>query len=364
MTIFLLLLSVLHIPLISFGDDSIGFFDIFFTTLFLIYLLKIRKVYEVKLVTVYLTYIYLCFISTLYLIDLNLNFHLLFLFKQVQYFLVAIVWYIYLSKKDETKNFVNGILLSSLVVSFYGFYGILSGLHLRLHLINKPDYSTNPAGYILSICIIFIFFWGNRVHKLLLVFPLIALILTFSRTNGLALLITIILGLLLRLSFRNIAFSFIGIFIVLFLIDYSLSFFPKDYVYHLSLISYVINPMEILNDDSFQLRLALWYNDIFLEDFRTLMFGKGIGHSHIMVADSLYIKLLVGIGSIGLLIYLSLIVLFARQSFPLFIFCVFIVLNGITTETTLNSYRCVQVLIPILIFMLIDAKKGERIING
>ena len=37
----------------------------------------------------------------------------------------------------------------------------------------------------------------------------------------------------------------------------------------------------------------------------------------------------------------------------------FIFLNGITTETTLNSFRCMQILLPILMFLIIKTRKDK-----
>ena len=276
MTVILLVLSLLHLPIITFGDDSIGLFDLVFALLFLYHLIYVRQIKEFFSFFAFLFFIYLCLLSTIIIVDELNAFHWLFIIKQIQFLTISIVWYIHLQKDENIKYFVFGIFLISLITSFYGFYGMISGQYLRLALINKVGYSPNPASFILSICILTILFYGEKYQKYLLFIPIIALLLTFSRTNSLALLITLIFWSVINARLVTIILTVFSIILVVGIFSFLRDFLPPEFIYHKTLFIYITNPIEIINDPSFQMRVTLWISE-FSNNFIKLLIGKGVG---------------------------------------------------------------------------------------
>ena len=345
----LLILSIIHLPVYYIGDDSIGVFDfavLLISLNFSLRTLKLRK-NRCDLILLYSLFLFCCVFSTYFLENLDNKFHYLLIAKQFEFVLIWIAFHNLIKRNSDPVKFNNFILLCSYIVSIYGMISVYEGTCYRLCLINKMGDSPNPAGFILAISIIFLYL-ENKINKLFLIVPFVALLMTLSRTNFIALFATFILITILNKNFKN----FLYLFVIL-IISYLSSFYQNQY--HLPLFEYVKNPLIIINDPSLKMRFdGVWWIGI-KYDIVNILLGSGFGNSP--VNDSLYTRLFIGVGAFGLMSYLLFCARLALISRKHFILVFFVLVNGVAVETVINSYRTVQFLIPLIVYLIIQNQR-------
>lgn len=373
------ILSVAHLPIIEFKKDTLGLFDIYiflFCLVGIFYFLfykKLNIIVDKEYLPLLIIFgLYLVYCLTLLLIHLlskqlffvknNLGIFSLLLFaKQVQYFVIFII-NVYWIKKINPRYFQYYLYLTILMMMLWGVYKLAIGEWYRLGVIGDRFVSSNPAGFIFMGIILALVFLATEkkfsLNKVLLgffgVLAFLGLTLTFSRTNNIAAAICVFffLGLKYRARLLNYLplFGFLIGLTALLLQGYS-SVYPESAFSRN--FSYLINPTAILDDGSFAKRVgSVWWSgmDKTLGNPFYTLFGTGIGSKRLN--DGLYTFLFNSFGLVGMTLYLSLfIVLLKRNSTILIAFALAIFLNGITTETTVLSFRSMQVFLIILAFV-------------
>jgi hypothetical protein len=350
-----ILLALFHIPVLSFSHQqlgsghgqSIGMFDLLLPIgLLHPYITKYRP----SAGTLTAILLYLAFISTsafsLVFFEYS-QFGVLLLVKQVEY---AVCFLVFGSivRAIPRDRLMDCLGFAMLVFSCYCIYEQQTTAgQIRLGIPFKEGISSNPAGFILSayILVLAVQYSRGRHHllKVLIGIPAcIALYLTFSRTNFIALVAGLLFS--IHISPRN----FKGILVILVL---TLGLGGLYALNPMAQTTYGGNPLQylnlnaILNDSSFNMRYtSAWFqrSDDWIQSPLKVLFGHGMGY--VQIFDSLYFSLLFNTGIVGLVLYGGFLgYLFYRGKRATRGLLVFVMVNGINTETVLNSYRCVQV---------------------
>ena len=111
-----------------------------------------------------------------------------------------------------------------------------------------------------------------------------------------------------------------------------------------------LNPYYLLEDESFNARLNSNFTagSEHIKQWWQMLIGVGFGKSR--TNDSLYFSLLINTGFLGLFTYIFFLFRIIIERFQLLPIICFIFFNGIMTETTINSYRSIHlILLPIII---------------
>ena len=119
----------------------------------------------------------------------------------------------------------------------------------------------------------------------------------------------------------------------------------------------ILNPILILEDTSFAQDLKV-LGQMAFKIIIKLLIGNGLGS--VRVSDGLYNKLFIGVGLIGFLTYLSIVIIMFSKFQNLRFLLLFIMLNAVTMETTVHSFRSMQVVIPIICFLLVQQGQISR----
>jgi len=381
--IFSLLLAFLHFPVYTISQKSVGLFDIFCIPLFFIALLrnstKIRgkKIAEKLKIGFFIYAVFVLYAAVSQLafggdrfishgLSEEFDFGSLLLLKHVQYLCICIIFF--RSLPGSSKATMITIAVSVLFVAIYGIYAtLISQEWYRLGLFGiYSEVSSNPAGFVLGSATLTLIYYIKNITEIpkklnvLFVTAILAgclgLFLTFSRTNNLSFYAA--LGYYYVILVRRGRRIVLGAFIVVSLLasGFILEKYQEsgriDGGYTTSVATYVTNPSRVFSDSSMQMRIYdVWGSVVkdWLETPLTTVFGIGFGN--LRMADSLYANLLVTTGIVGLAIYLSVLLTLSRVSDGVALLALFVLINGAAVESTLNSFRCVQVLIPLIVVM-------------
>jgi hypothetical protein len=380
-------IALVHVPLIVVAargganirsSDSIGFFDLFLILCFAL-LFFTRKKYHIpgyvsdllNLYLGFLAYITVGFLVSSITHEIEL-FSAALVVKQYQYLLVVLVGY-YLLKRSPQQKFHWIAYMILAVIFINGIYKVfINHTWYRLGLVMKEGVSSNPAGFIISSCLIVLlyvfddkeyfksinktFFWGA------VLVGLVSLALTLSRTNTIALLFIILLYTLARMKLKVIplVFTVLSAGIIVFFI-FGTQFL--EWAEETRTLSLIVNPSQVLEESSFIQRYTRsWFIgfDEWKESWFSMLFGIGFGQ--VRLTDSLYFTMLYSTGFVGLFLYLMMFIkMYKHGGLILRLMVVFVLINSINAETTLNSYRSMQIFLILLLYLLMHEYKKKRI---
>ena len=131
-----MLLSLLHFPIFAFESDSVGLYDVIFAFLFLVCLVRAKKLLFLDFVILYGIFL-TCALASSFFISDSL-FHWLLVTKQIQFFSIFCIWIYFFNRTKISENeMVLGLLIIAYTLSIFGFYKVLIGDCYRLCLIFK-----------------------------------------------------------------------------------------------------------------------------------------------------------------------------------------------------------------------------------
>jgi len=370
-------LALLQVPLFMYQEDAVGLFDVVVVLLllFIIYT-GVRYRYPLylkdllSLFIAFIAYVTLSFLIAGTIKDITF-YSIALVAKQYQFLIIAIVSY-YLIKKTPERAFHLLVYAVIVIITINGFYKLfVDHSWYRLGLPFKLGTSSNPAGFILatSLLVMLHFFEDKEYYKKInkLIFWTVALagyaslILTISRTNNFAFLVALFIYLLIKLKGKLVLIGLLSafmIFVTMVFIGLSLQELSQD----TEMLYLILNPRQVLEEGSFIARYAVawfYYWDEWQETIFTMLFGIGFGTFHL--TDSLYFTLLYSTGIIGFLLYLSpYFLIFKKGGLTLRLLVVVFFINSINAETTLMSYRTMQVFIIYLVYLLVREYDWRR----
>ena len=372
-------LAVIHLPVVQVGLDAVGLFDLYTVGLFLLILFMnvSFKVDQTEYSTLSLYGVYLFYITLNMLLVLPehtyLEFSIPLYVKQIQYLLIACVSLFFIKRVDKTL-IRYATYLAVIIIFVYGVYQYATGEWYRLGIPLKLGTSSNPAGFILGILLLTLLYFitdkeeAKSIHKLFFWGVFLAgygaLLLTVSRTNNIAFFGVFVLFLFYRYRKRIILVVFIiGIIVLISYLVMNFALAGTSAAGKSVGLEFILNPELALQQHSFQARLtSMWVTPLeeWLSTPFTIMFGIGFGS--VKAVDNLYLAMLYNAGVVGLLVYVAIFFhLFRNGDYRLKLAVLFILINGIAAETTLNSYRSMQVVIFFLMFMLHYYRKKPRL---
>lgn len=389
--LFFSLLATIHIPLYEVNDKAVGLFDLVLVVLcvfaalrYITHKLPTQIPYKCLGFALLLTFTAYAGITlaanwTRPMLSLipeeGFAFPTLLYIKQIEY-IFTILCTVYVSRKIDAETVAASLALSLAVISLYGFYAMfIAKAWYRLGLINMSgEVSSNPGGFVISIlllCSVALICdtqFQLKRFRFALILALatgyLALIFSYSRTNNISFLICC--GLLL-LPYLRRHLLLACLVLVPVVVAGNLTFVAFSSTqdlghYGISPLTFLAHPSLIINDPSLRLRIEEVWGLAFREwssSPATMIFGIGFGK--LRLADGLYPNLLFTTGVVGVLLYLAAFVVSLWRA-PLILRCLilFVLLNGISTETTINSFRSAQVFYTIYPAMMLLFEKGKR----
>jgi len=310
----------------------------------------------------------------------NFDFPALLYIKQIEYLLIVLCT-LYLGRRINPVTLLVSLGLSLSCVALYGFHSMfISKIWYRLGLIYMTgDASSNPGGFVLSICLLCLIGAASQTRwhhsKRLILFILFsgtvgyaALIFSYSRTNNLSFLVCFCVFIFPLIRRHLLLITCLLIPVVLAANELFSLFSTAHHMnqYGISPLVFLTHPSLIWNDPSLRMRLNdVWGNAYGAWHGSCLTIAFGIGFGKLRLADGLYPNLLFTTGIFGLLLYLTPMAILAWQG-PRIVRCLmlFILLNGISTETTINSFRSTQVLYVYLPAFLVLLHRSKLALNG
>ncbi len=363
LTIFI---ALFHFPLVYIQDNSIGFFDVW--VIFLFFCIIIRSIFKHRFtLTNWIPLLAVVFADICYYF-LRVNYYLitdkqiLLIVKYLEhFFLIFILIYFLENEKINYPMLIKLLKIILLGLVLFQIQDLMGGgpERNRLSLPFTLTKSPNPAAFVLGAAVIFYIEYILKHKQRLLVklidigiftLIIIALLLTLSRTNFLALILSFgvvyfIKGfkypkrlLITVVIIAAIIIVFYGALLII--ISNIQAKVVQRYAYILT------DPTTVFNDPSFYIRFAKswpaaldnWQSNIF-----TVFFGKGL--AYVTVVDGSYHRLLSNQGLVGLLFFIYIWMVFFLKRFrfsAMWVLIVFIAVNAITADTLVVSYRSIQ----------------------
>jgi hypothetical protein len=356
----LIVLSVFHVPLVSYGDNSIGLFDLALLASVIVLLVHPVRLFIPHSWAV-LVFSFVAYVSFLWL---RLPFwftpySILVALKYVEHlvYLIVVTALLWTHRNDWT--FIRRTIeVTFLLFALYGAALWVAGIASRLGLPFKPRISSNPAGFSLALGLIYFLDVGlkkenrNLFTVVCAVATLAAFVLTMSRTNMIALAVAyLVTKTLWARSWREriVALALIaGGVAVLYWVSQRL--LGHDYMRRILLL--ISDPSSVLRDTSLMERYMGHWPGAFanwLHDPASFVFGRGIGY--VEVVDGTIPRLLSNQGLLGLAFFLlawivTPLVVF-RRSRSIGRILILVLVNSITVETLVTSARAIQIYIPV-----------------
>ena len=383
-------LAFFHIPLFWIEEDSIGLFD-FYQLLYLLIMLTRRNGNGLELPTTLKSYLvivllYLCFLLVEYVLVYN-SYITALLIKQVQYFAGLVIVFSFFTRYTEyTEKIIFNVQLIFLLMVIFAILNYFSvfnriglgellgyGRKERLGLPLKLGTSSNPAGFVMSVYLLFAWlvmarqYRRNVITVVTIIASFVALILTLSRTNIFALSFVMLIVLTMRM-FKNNRYFFTSLFILAVIvvsIIIAIEYLPRENKVW-RVIQYIQNPSGILTDSSLRVRYAfLWAAAIrnWLENPLTFLFGKGVGY--LTIVDGTFFRLLGNQGIIGLVFFIYVWIIHYithyRSNKAVILLMVFIIINGISGDTLIVSYRSMQIYVIFLGMFIFSHNNPDKL---
>ncbi|WGS66025.1 hypothetical protein [Marinitoga aeolica] len=387
-----LIFGFFWLPVVFFGDDLIYISEIIIAFLFIMFI-KTEKI-EFKSYWYFLIPIILFFYRITFApfagAVLVAKEYILF-FKQIEYFVILTVFYHFFQKnKYEESNLFNILNVLFITYAIYIFYDGIShlGQFHRAVIPFKKGVSSSLSGLFSSISIYFSYLniINNRKKFLNIFFLLIglgALILTFSRTSLLAMILVFSVFYIFEFIYSKNKKIIILSILVLLLILSTLSIVYNSLDYKYGLKSFDINGIirMLKYDRSFYIRIhyiakPAIEKDIGEDTFHTFintLFGNIKNSQNIW--DNQYLMLFNNFGLIGVfsyfLIYLNIYIMILKKynnifNKLMFLITTHIVISGITLESMTNIYvflNIYYILIAYLIYQSGGCENGYSYYN-
>ena len=367
-------LSIAHVPLIYFQDQSIGIFD-FFIGFYALYLIIKKSNNRIKINLVFGLYSLYMSYALLNLITIgstSIQSIALFL-KFIQYAFIYIVA-TDIFKKISKEEIPILLAITVFTLAIYGIWQLyVTGTWYRFGLPGMIGVSSNPGGFVtgLNTVVLSYLVISGKYKKqsillnILIIVSIYCLYMTYSRTNQLSTLVTLFALLVVEIKKVNKNYLQTIIIVVLLVgIIFYLSTSNLNTKGSENIFTSIITLEEsILNDSSFLLRTIAW--QVVFESYTSSMYSMifGLGFGNVGAIDSLYLRILYNIGIIGLL----LIIIFTSPLFfngsrtPLLKYlAIYILINGIASETLYSSYRSVQYFLTLLALIKITTKQDDK----
>lgn len=367
-------LSIAHVPLIYYQDQSIGMFD-FFIGLYALYLIikNTNNLVKINIVFgLYSLYMSYALINLITIGSTSIQSVALFL-KFIQFAFIYIVA-TDIFKKINKEEIPILLAISVITIAIYGIWHLyVTGTWYRLGLPGMIGVSSNPGGFVTGLNTVVLFYiiisGKYKKHKLLLniliIVSIYCLYMTYSRTNQLSTLVTLFV--LIFVEIKKVNKKYLQVIIIISIlvgIIFYLSTSNLNTKSAENIFTSIITPEEsILNDNSFVARTIAW--QVIFESYTSSIYSMifGLGFGNVGAIDSLYLRILYNIGIIGLL----LIIIFTSPLFfngsrtPLLKYlAIYILINGIASETLYSSYRSVQYFLTLLALIKITTKQDDK----
>ena len=323
----------------------------------------------------------------------------------LQYSVIYVLWLlVYIAYQINSKYVAKELLKVFLKIHKFLFYFLIfsiilsisfgkSRLYSFVHLFDLGGY--NPNGMAIIVLFFLLLSMILRHEKLLIkrqyLSSLIIFILSFSYANSRGAILSVIIVLIISTFTKNKYIKHIRIFMLLmflifisiFFVIYALDIKIDNYQYH-KIIDTLNSLFGDTKYDSTAGRGNMYaFGMIVLENSKLFIFGTGL-EAYRSIFDqfsgsfseyfekmnvtlhSTYLQHLVGLGSLGISLYLLLLrqiykessYLMNKQIKQIFIFILFVLLlNSITSSSMIN--RLLMVYIPILLLYFNTYKKGK-----
>lgn len=201
-------IAVVHVPLVTIEEDSIGLFDVTLIGLAIVLLIggahigsTISARPALHLYLIFLLYITAGFLLGMLRSDAEF-FGFALLVKQYEYLLIALIAG-YFAAVLPRRSFLVPLGLVLFIVAITGAIRLVGSEYKRLGLVFQEGNSPNPAGFILATTLLLLVtearpllherrLIGKAWFGSALVVGYAALVLTFSRTNNLAFVIALV----------------------------------------------------------------------------------------------------------------------------------------------------------------------------
>ena len=382
----LVLLSVFDYPIFYVGAGDIGIFDLYLVFAFFVYLVFFRQTLPPRSWQAYFLFFaaYIMYM-TLHLVLFVTTFSYLVILKTCETLveLFLLVGYLHDPDTDHAgfSRLAKAIMVAMAVFQlmshfnltrFIGFppgFGFGSWYRVGIPF-SRGDSSSNPAGFVLATYLLVVLrdIVAHKRRSDFAVFGLLflSLLLTVSRTNLIAFFVTLIIWAVLRAARRKnglriiviVAASVALLFVIL------VNAVPEGSGLWL-FVKIIENPANILSDGSFSIRYTIaWPASIqnWLRNETTFLFGNGVGYMGIV--DGTVPRLLGNQGLIGLILFsmtwYGFYVKKYRRNTILMMVLLLALINGITADTLISSYRSVQVFVVTLCLALFVDPLGRR----
>jgi len=317
-----LISSIMLIPKIKYAGINLRFDD--YVSLFIAFLLIVilfiiryeeRTITSAKgiitLIIFYLTYCSLFTAIQLLLNNLNPLF-LLYLVKEIQYFLYFFFVLIICTKYSADENLIKWFTYLSIATVAWGIYQFIftSRGYYGIGMISEPA-SSQSGGAFFTISLFFLYLYELKRKYLYGLFFLLSVWLTFATVSRAAMvaLVFVLILYILRLIFVNRR-KILTIYLMSCFAVSSFFFFP--WIKSNSLYQKFYERINTIDEGS-NFRMYIWQSRLSTYDLFDLIFGRGKGYTQTfskgftLAADSQYVRLLLEIGIIGLVLWLVVI---------------------------------------------------------
>jgi len=372
-------LAVFHLPLFFYRGDAVGVYDIYLLTYALLFsyfggisIGRFKSYYW--LLIVYLGYIGF---STMFT---GKVFSVLLLAKQIQHFLLIVIAVDFFQSTRKPDGRLLDILLlifgSAIVYQMLYLRGIVPGLGVvyQLGMPFAEGASSNPGGFFIAAFIILIYevaikrYGISVLRVVVLLIAFYGLWLTISRVNLLGLMFALGVSVLHTLGKQPKGWVYL-LLLGLLVTSFYLFVLPNipDMGINEKFLKIIRDPRTILLDGSLGYRLEYhWPNavEVWLSSVRTFAFG--VGYGMIPVVDGTYHRLLVNQGLVGFGLFWAVwLGWFVRYhlSKPLIIMGVFVMVNAITSDTLISSFRSIQPFVLILVGLIFFSDNSTIVTN-
>ena len=383
-------LAVFQLPLVKVGNDSIGVYDLY-TILYFLILFALTNGIPLPNKEKWNIYFLIFLLYIIYMFS-----HLIFLFN-VRSFLIVLkyieflfgIYLIHINVQTLQISLSWISLTLKKIIFFMVIFQIISWFENKLNIIPgfsagfgfgnwyrvglpfKTGVSSNPAGFVLATYL-FYYIYNSYDFKILkkdkVYYPLLillALFLTVSRTNFLAMMVAYSISLIPRVikSRKYRIFVIITFLFAIITVMILVRVIPEGDEFW-KLLKILVNPRSVFEDQSFMERFGmLWVAQIkaWLESFSTIFYGKGL--NYFAIADTTYTGLLANQGIIGFLMFMFLwygFFLSYRKNYYFSVFLILVLINGLNAETLVLSYRAVQIYIIVLYLAFSDYNFGKE----
>lgn len=362
----LVLLAGLSYPILEYQGDAVTVFDVYLVLYVAAKLMSsgfsVGKSHWRDLGVVYAVYLAYLAISSL---RVATPFSLLLLAKQTEHLVFLFVLADWFHDSENTVRDVRGVIwVLAIIIGYQLLYnhGLVGGIGqtYRLGLPFKSGVSPNPAGFFLAATLLFVYHCGLPDRRLRLpsailgLLAIYALVLTVSRTNILALMLVLTVSIVVSIWNSRFRWPLLLAGVVLAVLFFTVLAERLPEVGPTGRIVRILkDPLSILGDSSFNARTEVLWPQGFSGWHRSafaVLFGSGPGYFD--VVDGTLPRVLGEQGLIGLTLFAYVWVfhyLVAIRRKAVVMLLLLALMNAVTVETLVISYRTIQLYLVILV---------------